>query len=114
MQQTTSALPKLIFLILSIVGAVWPLAQFTPWLLEHGLDLPLLWQGITATPLSRFAWADVVITVLTIWALMAVERSRQPVPLLWLPVLASMLVGASLSLPLYLYLRECGKPTNPV
>lgn len=95
------------FLLLCVLGTLWPLARFLPWFLEHGLDIPLLWQDITASPISRFAWADVVVTVLTIWALVAADRhTRKHPPPLFLPLLASVCVGASLALPLYLYLRE--------
>lgn len=96
---------KPIYFVLCIVGAALPLAQFIPWLSVHGLNLPLLVQQAIATPISAFAWSDVLVTGIAVLVLVFAEGRRLAMPRLWLPCLA-MLVGPSLSLPLFLLMRE--------
>ncbi|PJK11125.1 hypothetical protein CO614_01550 [Lysobacteraceae bacterium NML120232] len=55
-----------LYLALCLIGAVLPLAQFIPWLAEHGLHLRLMWQQIQGDRLSAFAWADVVASALAL------------------------------------------------
>ena len=96
---------QIIYLLLCIAGAALPLMQFIPWLASYGIDLPLLLQHAIATPISAFAWADVVVTGLVVIILIIAEGRRLSMPTLWLPILA-LLIGPSLALPLFLYLRE--------
>lgn len=95
-----------IFLVLAVLGAVFPLAQLVPWLLEHGLDLPLLWHEIAASRISAFAWADVVVTVFVVITFIALDAQRTPIARPWLPIVGCLTIGASFGLPLFLYLRE--------
>jgi len=96
---------QLIYLLLCLFGTALPLSQFIPWLAAHGLDVPLLVQHAIATPISAFAWSDVVVTALAVVVFVLVEGRRIALPGLWRPLLA-LLVGPSLSLPLFLLLRE--------
>ena len=95
-----------IYLVLSILGAVLPYSQFIPWLAEHGLNLPLVWQEITGSRLSSFAWLDVVVSVLTILFFVVWESRRLGMPFPIWPVLGSLTIGASFGLPFFLYQRE--------
>jgi hypothetical protein len=38
-----------LYLVLSVIGMVAPYARFVSWLIEHGLDVRLLWLPIDAT-----------------------------------------------------------------
>lgn len=96
---------QLVYLILCIAGAAWPLAQFVPWLAAQGLDLPLLIQQATAGHIAAFAWADVLVCGIAVIVLVIVEGRRIRMPGLWLPLVA-IAVGPSLALPLFLLLRE--------
>lgn len=95
-----------LYLVLTVLGVVFPLTQLVPWLAEHGLDLPLLWHEIVASRISAFAWADVVVSVLVIIIFVVSEGRRTPTPLPWLPILGCLTIGASFVLPLFVYLRE--------
>jgi hypothetical protein len=53
---------------------------------------------------------DVIVSSLVLWALVAIEGRRARVPHLWAPIAASLAVGVSLGLPLFLYLRERARP----
>jgi hypothetical protein len=98
--------PKLLYAVLAIAGAVLPLWQFFPFVREHGLDLPLMLQQLFSTPVSAFFGVDVIVASVVLWVLIYVEGRRASMAHLWLPVLASVAVGVSLALPLFLYMRE--------
>ena len=49
---------------------------------------------------------DVIVSAVVLWTFVFVEGSRRGVKRLWMPIAASLIVGVSLALPLFLYLRE--------
>ena len=97
---------KLFYLAMTVLGLLLPFTQFVPWLFEFGLDLPLLLSEASATPISAFAWLDVVVTAVVVIGFIIDDCLRRSVSVLWLPILGTLLVGPSFGLPLYLYLRE--------
>lgn len=96
---------QIIYIILSIIGAVLPLSQFVPWLSVHGLNIPLLLQQATSSNIAAFAWADVLISGIVVIVFIVAEGRRLGMHRLWLP-LSCIAVGPSLALPLFLFLRE--------
>ena len=94
------------YLGLCILGTVLPYSQFIPFLHQHGLDLHLFIQNLFANQVSGFFAWDVIVSSIVLWTFIALEGRRRRVPHLWAPVLANILVGVSLGLPLFLYLRE--------
>jgi hypothetical protein len=96
---------QLIYLVLCVIGAALPLSQFIPWLSANGINVPLLLQQAIATPVSAFAWADVLVSAIAVLVLIAVEGRRLAMRRLWIPA-ACMLVGPSLALPAFLLMRE--------
>ena len=96
---------------MSVLRLMLPFTQLLPWIFEFGLDLPRLLIDASATPISVFAWLDVLVTaVVVIGFIIADALRRNPGPF-WLPILGTLLVGpslvgASFGLPLYLYLRK--------
>jgi hypothetical protein len=98
--------PKDLYLTLAIVGALLPLSQLVLFLVDHGLDARLFVQQLFATPISRFFGFDVFVSALVSWVLVSVEGRRASIRQRWAPLLATVLVGVSLGLPLFLYLRE--------
>jgi hypothetical protein len=97
---------QILYAILCFIGAVLPLSQFTPWVVAHGLSIPLLIQQAISTPISAFAWADVLVSALASIAFIYVEGRRLAMFQLWLPLLCCIFVGPSLGLPLFLLIRE--------
>ena len=97
---------QVIYAMLCIAGTVLPLSQFAPWLREHGLAIPLLVQHALSTPVSAFAWLDVLVSAVVVVVFIVVEGQRCRVPRLWLPILGLCTVGVSLGLPLFLLMRE--------
>jgi hypothetical protein len=83
-----------------------PYYFFVPFLLEHGLNLPLFVAQLFTNPVSSFFGADVVVTSVGLWVFIYVETRKISVRLWWLCILANLTVGVSLGLPLFLLLRE--------
>lgn len=98
--------PKHLYLILCIVGIVVPYAAFAPFVRMHGVNVGLIYEQLFATPISSFFGLDVIVATVVLWTLVLVEGRRIGMKWMWAPVLASLTVGVSLGLPLFLYLRE--------
>jgi hypothetical protein len=98
--------PKSIYLLLCIVGTVVPYTQFFPFVREHGLNLHVFIEQLFSTRIGAFFGLDVVVSALVLWTLVIVEGRRAGVKHLWAPIAASLGVGVSLGLPLFLYMRE--------
>lgn len=96
---------QLVYLVLCFIGAALPLSQFIPWLSSNGINVPLLLQQAIATPISAFAWADVLVSGIAVLVFVVVEGRRLAMRRLWIPALC-MLVGPSLALPAFLLMRE--------
>lgn len=92
-----------VYLLLAILGAALPLALLFPFFRQHGLDVPLLFAQLFSTPSGAFFGMDVILSSIVLWIFVSAEKN---VPHRWAPIVASLLVGVSLGLPLFLYLRE--------
>ncbi len=95
-----------VYLTLAMVGALFPLAAFLPWLAVHGLDVSRFLADLFANPISSFFGFDVIISALVLTLFVIVQGRRDGVRLLWLPIAATFLIGVSCGLPLFLALRE--------
>jgi hypothetical protein len=98
--------PRTIYLVLCLVGALLPYWQFVPWVFEHGMNLPLFVRGLFANRISAFFGMDVLVSAVVLVVFMRIESARLNIRRRWVPVLAVLLVGVSLALPLFLYMRE--------
>jgi len=96
----------MMYLVLCFVGAALPYWQFVPWVMQHGLNLPLFVHELFANRISAFFGMDVLVSALVLIVFMRVESARLDIRERWLPVLVLLTVGVSLGLPLFLYLRE--------
>jgi Terpene cyclase DEP1 len=98
--------PKTIYLALCFVGVILPYWQFLPWVMQHGMNLPLFVRELFANRISAFFGMDVLVSAVVLIVLMRIESARLNIPRRWLPVLAVLTVGVSLGLPMFLYERE--------
>jgi hypothetical protein len=98
--------PKAVYLALCILGTAVPLAYVLPFLRTYGLDASLFVASLFANRVSGFFGLDVIVSALVLWAFVGLEGSRLGIRRLWMPVVATLVVGVSLGLPLFLYLRE--------
>jgi Terpene cyclase DEP1 len=99
--------PKTVYLLLCIVGFAAPYAAFIPWVAAHGLNGRLFLQHLFANRISAFFALDVVVSAVTLLRFSVLESRRLHLPSRWLILGATLLVGVSLGLPLFLFLREC-------
>jgi hypothetical protein len=97
---------KRFYVAACIAGIALPYSQLLPWLSEHGLAPLLLLQEITRSRISAFAWFDVLVSAVVLLRFAGHEGRKLGMKNLWLPVLATLVVGVSLGLPLFLLLRE--------
>ena len=97
---------KNIFLVLAIIGFIVPYYFFLQLPGENGFDLPLLIQPMFANNLLRGVAMDLMISVIVFWVFMFSEANRLQMENSWLYLLATLLVGLSFALPLFLYFRE--------
>jgi hypothetical protein len=92
--------PKTWYLILCVAGILASCSRFIPLLRQHGLESSLFFEQ-----LSLFG-TEAIVSLAALWVLIGIEGSRSGMKHLWVPVAASLLVGISLGLPLFLYMRE--------
>ncbi|HEU4413494.1 MAG TPA: DUF2834 domain-containing protein [Candidatus Angelobacter sp.] len=104
---------KTIYLLLCVVGLVLPYWQFVPWVVVNGLQPRFFLEQLFANRISGFFALDVLVSAVVLLVFMQSEDSRRGVRGRWLPVLAIVLVGVSLALPLFLYLRELDLEPDP-
>ncbi len=97
---------RITYLLLCIAGTILPYLFLVPFLREHGLDLRLIVEQLFANPISSFFGMDVIVTTVCLWVFLFFEGRKLRVKHLWAPVIASLTVGVSLGLPLFLLLRE--------
>src|SRR5918994_4085234 len=97
---------RITYLLLCLTGTILPYLFLLPFLREHGLDLRLIVEQLFANRISSFFGMDVIVTTVCLWIFLYFEGRKLRVKHLWAPVLASLTVGVSLALPLFLFLRE--------
>ena len=97
---------QILYLILCLAGTILPYSQLFPFLREHGLDTSLLFQQLFANKVSGFFGLDVIVSSLVLWVFVYSEGTRLRMRHLWIYVVANLLVGVSLGLPLFLLMRQ--------
>jgi Terpene cyclase DEP1 len=98
--------PRHFYLILCAVGCILPYSQLVPWLFEHGLNLALFGRELFANRISAFFALDVIVSAIALIWFIQSDGKRLRIRFLWLPTIGTLIVGVSLGLPLFLYLRE--------
>ena len=95
-----------LYLVLCILGTMLPCSQLVPFLTEHGLNVALLMKDLFANRISSFFGLDVIVSSVVLWVLVITEGRRQQMRNPWIYIVCNLLVGVSLGLPLFLYMRE--------
>ena len=97
---------KILYLVLCVVGTVLPYSQLIPFLTANGLNMPLLVDQMFANRVAGFFGLDVIVSSIVLWVFVFYEGRRNGIKHLWAPIVANLVVGVSLGLPLFLYMRE--------
>ncbi|MGH1331864.1 MAG: DUF2834 domain-containing protein [Paracoccaceae bacterium] len=100
---------RMIYLGLALWGAIHPMIYLVPWIRENGPSITGIveaWQANAAT--SALAWDLLIAAIaLSIWVIAETRVRRNWVALWALP--ATLFIGVSCGLPLYLFLRTRAK-----
>ena len=97
---------KHLYFVLFVIGTLVPYSSFVPWVIDHGLDISLMVEELFANRISAFFGLDVVIATMVFWVFVAAESARAGLRHAWAPVVASLTIGLSSALPLFLFMRE--------
>ena len=97
---------KLVYLGFAILGTILPWLFFVSYFAASGPDLPGFVRSVFANPPATGFTLDILLSigVFLVWSYR--DAGQLQVQNWWLVLPASFLVGLSLSLPLYLYLRH--------
>ena len=98
--------PKALYLLLCVAGTLLPYSQLVPFIRENGLDLRLFAEELFSTRIGAFFGWDVIVSSVVLCVFVLVDGRRAGMRRLWAPITANLLVGVSLGLPLFLYMRE--------
>src|SRR5574341_943507 len=97
---------KNIFLALAIIGFLAPYYFFFSFFGESGFNFPLLVQQVFANSISIAFGIDLTVSIIVFWIYLFAEANKLQMKNSWLYLLASLTVGLSFALPLFLYFRE--------
>jgi hypothetical protein len=95
-----------LYLGLCALGTILPAAAFLPWLRLHGVAPGRFVSDLFANGVSAFFGLDVLISALTLFLFVELEGRRLGLRRRWAPIVATIIVGVSLGLPLFLYQRQ--------
>ncbi len=98
---------KYLYLALCVLGFLLPVSQLALLVAETGgFDFFLFLRQVFANRSSSMIAMDLLVTALASLILIVVEGRRLGMERLWVPIACVFLVGMSLGLPLFLYMRE--------
>ncbi|MDR1050614.1 MAG: DUF2834 domain-containing protein [Deltaproteobacteria bacterium] len=94
------------YLGLAFLGAVGPYSFLGQFLVTNGLDFTEMGVQLWASQISSYFGVNMIISALVTFLFVFSEGRKLKMKGLWLPLLATLLVGVSCGLPLFLYLRR--------
>ncbi len=97
---------KHLYLILCVIAVILTYSQMLPFLAANNNDILVLFQQMFINQGVGFFSMDLLVLSLVALVFMIVETKRLHLKYLWLPIVAIFMVGMSLALPLFLFLRE--------
>ena len=95
-----------LYLGLAVVGAILPLRYFIRFLMQNGLDMPLLLRQLFQNDISAAFGLDVIVSSVVLWLFVFTEGKRLGMKQLWVYIVCNVAVGVSMALPLFLFFRE--------
>ncbi|WP_422375506.1 DUF2834 domain-containing protein [Roseibium sp.] len=104
---------KTIYLAAAIIGTLLPWSFFAGFLAQNGIDLPVFLAQIFANGPATGFTVDLLISCAVFWIWSFRDARENNVAGWWLTIPAIWLVGLSLGLPLYLWLRERALEKQP-
>lgn len=99
-------IPRWFYLAAAVAGTVVPWLFFAGFIGDSGMDVPLFVRSLFVNGAAGGFSADLLISLLVFWLWSYADARREGVRHWWLLLPAGLLVGLSLVMPLYFYLRE--------
>lgn len=93
------------YLLAGAVGALWPLQQLALFIRHSGPDVQAFIAGLHTTPVTGLFVADVLVSALILVVFVRAESRRLGLAHGRVALLG-LLLGVSLALPWFLYLRQ--------
>ena len=97
---------KRFYLVMAIFGILVPWFFFARFFAAEGLNVPLFVQSLFVNSAAAGFVADVLLSAVVFLVWSYSDAQKLGVGRWWLVLPASFLVGLSLALPLYLYMRH--------
>ena len=97
---------KNIFLVLAILGFITPYYFFLQVPPESVSNIAGLVQPLFANNFMKGVGMDLTVSVIAFWVFVFAEANRLQMKNAWLYLAATLMVGLSFALPLFLYFRE--------
>lgn len=94
------------YLALAVLGAIVPFAIFAVFVADNGFDFIAFADVIVSSPVALMLLGDLLVSSLVFWVWMSREAPQAGMGAWWPFVVATLLVGLSFALPLFLYFRE--------
>src|SRR5437870_13852559 len=99
--------PRHLYVVFCLLGLVLPYSQFIPWIIErHALNISMFMHDLFANRIAAFFALVVIVSAIVLLSFIQSEGRRLRMRFLWLTMLGTVLVGASLGLPVFLYLDQ--------
>jgi hypothetical protein len=97
---------KNFYLLAAIVGTIVPWFYFAQFIAVEGLNLPLFISSLFVNNVASGFTTDLLISSAVLWVWSFADARERGIRNWWLILPANVLVGLSLALPLYLWMRE--------
>jgi len=94
------------YMLLCVPGTFLPLTQLVPRMLENGINIPLFILELFSTRIGGFFGMDVIVAAVVLLVFIVFKGKRLMLGYIWLSVVATLCIGDSLGLPLFLYIRQ--------
>jgi hypothetical protein len=91
---------------LCFFGFVLPYSQLIPLLLYGDFSIEFIINQLFSNRVSTLFAFDLFITAVVFIVFAIYEGFKLKLKLLWIPLISTIIVGASFGFPLFLYLRE--------
>jgi len=97
---------KIIYVLLSLIGAILPCYYMVPFLKEHNFDYQLFIDQMFLNHVSTFFSVNVLVAMGVLIIFIILEYTKHQVRFSWIAVLGTCLFGISFGLPFFLFLKE--------
>ena len=104
---------KLFYLFATVVGTVLPWIPFWPFLVENSFSPHSIIQALYANGASSGLTNDFFISCFVFWVFVFVDAKRLKLKSWWFVIPSAPLIGLSMALPAYLFIREHQRSDNP-